>query len=190
MRFLLPLLLFLASCTDTVTYDGPTGTDTFLLRMAAHATRAGVDAGNDSANSCATVLYWMLLTSNLSAKNKAFDTVIHIHPQAYGIMHVMEQEDTMLIWVSSKAYDTAAIKTIAWLELDMRDGRLSDVTMTRKRALPLTFDTAQLNTLKCSCLYDDEDIPAKGACDLPYTHGRKMIRNTRYTEAPDFGKVF
>jgi len=187
MRYLLFLLLFIAACDDEQPQQpGTELTDTFLQRMAARAGNAR--KGGDSTLDCALVLQRVLLTSNLYKKNKSFDTVARIKKHPFTIAHTTG-DDSILIWINYKVDDTATMRTLAWLELDMNSGRLYDVTAPGKHAPTILFDTTQMQSIRCSCAYAD-----KAETSTPVIHATrtrdKMIRNTEYTELPDYGKVF
>lgn len=193
MRYLPLLFLFLClyACDDeAVQHTQLSVTDTFLQHMAAKAGQAAIKAtGGDSNIDCRSALYWMLITSDLSKKNKNFDTVLHIRRQTYTIAHAGD-DDSLLIWINYKPNDSGTIKTLAWLQLDMNKGRLYDLTPPLKKPLAVVFDTLQMKTIRCSCMFSDKtDSAANGMTSLKQGN-LQMIRNKDYSDAPDYGKVF
>jgi len=182
------MLIFLSGCDEeTQSYSSVSQTDTFLQRMASSGGHATTCAAQDSSLDCETVLYWMLLTSDLSKKNAAYDTVLNIKRHTYNIVHTIGNNDSMLIWVNYKPNDTATIKTIAWLQMDIKTRQLYDVTL-QKHQYAISFDTSQLSAIHCNCIYagnnSNGEIPVSKIQDL------KLMRNKRYTNEPDYGKVF
>ncbi len=187
-NLLLFLLILLSGCDEEAqSYSSVSGTDTFLQRMASSSSLAGSCSAKDSTLDCETVLYWMLLTSELSKKNTAYDTVLHIRPHTYNIAHTIGNNDSMLIWINYRPDDTTTIKTIAWLQMDMKTRQLYDVTYQNHK-YPIVFDTAQLSAIHCNCIYAGNN--KSNAPQQLKMQGMKLIRNKRYTDEPDYGKVF